>query len=554
MGKKDDKPKEPEVGLVFPRDNNDGRKSTFGGKQTLGTAIGSVNATLQDKLLREKNWRQNYYKYIVEQVKEGSKSEENALKIARAGLDYCYNNFEYIAHEGATPVSFEEALKANTKESFETGYIKGKYRDDFKNHTVPEYKVPYNGSTLSGDNLRKQLDDWVKYGTIEESAADGIKYVLDNPHVCDLTDKYFVLLGAGSAMGPLPILLSMGANIIAIDVDFQIRGKYVWERLIQMVEDSPGAMYIPMKEKMDVNTEDRQALYANCGANLFSEAPRVRNWLLSVEPNKQLTVGAYAYLDGEKHVKVSLAMDAIIRDLTKKRKANAAYLCTPTDCHLIPEEAAMAAKENYSAFSLTNLILAFSIFKLWPGKLLKNYNKPINATDSTGKDYESYYVDGIVNRQGPNYIFAKRIQHWRAQVARYDDNCIVSSNVAPSTATVSVTSNKLFALAYKGWKFFKPMEVFQPETSNAVMAALLLHDINNTEAPVHPKQKLRNPLEIFMYGSIHGGLWRNAYTCDSSLSEPAAVLYLLSTPAGFLTFVSFIVAIAAIVCKVAGIL
>jgi hypothetical protein len=35
----------------------------------------------------------------------------------------------------------------------------------------------------------------------------------------------------------------------------------------------------------------------------------------------------------------------------------------------------------------------------------------------------------------------------------------VSSNIAPSTATVSVTSNWLFALAYKGWHFFKPLEV-----------------------------------------------------------------------------------------------
>merc|ERR1712023_218190 len=97
MGKKDTKaPKRPEVGLVFPRDDKGDRKSTFGGKQTLGTAIGSVNPSLKEKLLREKNWRHNYYKYIVEQVKEGSKSEENALKIAKAGLDYCYNNFEFI--------------------------------------------------------------------------------------------------------------------------------------------------------------------------------------------------------------------------------------------------------------------------------------------------------------------------------------------------------------------------------------------------------------------------------------------------------------------------
>ena len=309
-----------------------------------------------------------------------------------------------------------------------------------------------------------------------------------------------------------------------------------------------------MKTKMSMDTEDRKALYANCGANLFNEAPRVRNWLLKVCPGKELTVGAYAYLDGELHVKVSLAMDAIIRDLTSKRKANVAYLCTPTDCHLIPQEASVAAA-SHNAFSLTNIILTFAppFFRLWPGKLVKNYNKPVQASDSDGNSYESFYVDGIVNRQGPNYIFAKRIQHWRAQIARYEDGCVVSSNIAPSTATVSVTSNKLFALAYEGWKFFKPMEVFQPETSNAVMAALLLHDINNTNSPVHPKQKLRNPLEIFMYGSFHGGLWRNAYTCDSSLSEPAAVLYLLSTPTGFLVCLSFMIAMFAIILKIVGI-
>merc|ERR1712054_390937 len=225
--------------------------------------------------------------------REGSKSEENALKIAKAGLDYCYNNFEFITSEGAEPISFEEALKRNTKDTFETGVVEGKLRKDFKNHTTPEYTVPYNGSTLSGDNLKKQLDEWVSYGTIESSCADGIKYVLDNPQVCDLTDQYFVLLGAGSAMGPLPILLSLGANIIAIDVDFPNRqGKYVWERLIPMVENSPGKMYIPMKKKMKMDFDSEaaaQEIYKNCGCNLFNEAPRVRNWLLELLPDKKFT-------------------------------------------------------------------------------------------------------------------------------------------------------------------------------------------------------------------------------------------------------------------------
>ena len=34
------------------------------------------------------------------------------------------------------------------------------------------------------------------------------------------------------------------------------------------------------------------------------------------------------------------------------------------------------------------------------------------------------YVDAIVVAQGPNYALAKRMQHWRAIVAR-DAGCIV---------------------------------------------------------------------------------------------------------------------------------
>ena len=56
---------------------------------------------------------------------------------------------------------------------------------------------------------------------------------------------------------------------------------------------------------------------------------------------------------------------------------------------------------------------------------------------------------------GPNYALAKRMQHWRAMIA-FDAGCTVSSNVAPSTATISVTSNKMFARAYIGMPYFKP--------------------------------------------------------------------------------------------------
>ena len=51
-------------------------------------------------------------------------------------------------------------------------------------------------------------------------------------------------------------------------------------------------------------------------SNLLTETPEIRNWLLGVTRSKErVVVGAYAYLDGARFVKIAVAMDAIMRDL-----------------------------------------------------------------------------------------------------------------------------------------------------------------------------------------------------------------------------------------------
>ena len=56
------------------------------------------------------------------------------------------------------------------------------------------------------------------------------------------------------------------------------------------------------------------------------------------------------------------------------------------------------------------------------------------------------------------------------------------------------------------------MEVFEQETSHAVMTGILLYDLNDKNSVANPKNKLRNPLELFASGAFHGGVWRMAYT------------------------------------------
>lgn len=136
------------------------------------------------------------------------------------------------------------------------------------------------------------------------------------------------------------------------------------------------------------------------------------------------------------------------------------------------------------------------------------------------------YVDGLALAQGPNYALAKRMQHWRAML-EFDAGATVSSMVAPSTATASVLHNKTFGWVYGGMPYFK-YEIFKQDTTNAVMAAMLMHDLLNPESPKNPanrsKFKMDNTIELFSTQAVHGGLWRSPYKLDS-IGEISALIY-----------------------------
>ena len=64
------------------------------------------------------------------------------------------------------------------------------------------------------------MESWVAKGVCEVSAGSALIKVASSKTYADLSDKYFVLFGAGSAMGPFEVLMSLGANVIAIDLPF----------------------------------------------------------------------------------------------------------------------------------------------------------------------------------------------------------------------------------------------------------------------------------------------------------------------------------------------
>lgn len=107
-----------------------------------------------------------------------------------------------------------------------------------------------------------------------------------------------------------------------------------------------------------------------------------------------------------------------------------------------------------------------------------------------------------------------------------------------------------FAWAYEGMPFFKPYEIFAPETSNAVMSALLFYDLNDPKSSANPKTKFGNPNQLFSYGSFHGGAWRCAYEVDS-IGETSVLIYFARVAAPYMAILG--VAAVGVGLKLSGV-
>jgi len=511
------RPPPPPRGLVFPvtgtKNGKPERSTTVANRDTIVAAVAAVNPHRAEKARNEKNWRFKYMRHYVTLVEEQCKSREAALAVAEAGLQHLYEKFEFV-HEDGTSSSFGEAMARTNSKKFHTGTIQG----TGPANTNKFLEIPYHGKMLSGQPLKDQVQKWVDYGTIEPDCGAAICKVVDNPTWMDLSDKHFVLLGAGSAMGPFRVLMALGANVVAVDLD----RPNIWKGLIDVARNSSGSITFPLSTPQSDCADDTQ-LYAAAGCNLFTHTPLIKDWLLDLHPGKHFVVGSYAYLDGALHVQVSLAMDSICKALTERRPhTSLVYLCTPTDCHLVPAAACAAAQADYETPPTPAKQLLFATAQLLSGGkyLQKNARPPIRADDGTSL----YLVNGLSVQQGPNYALAKRLQHWRAIVARERKSCTVSSNVAPATATASVVRARMFAWAYEGMPSFRPYEIAEPDTSKAAMLALLLFDLRDGSSAASPGTELSNPNQLMMHGSFNGGSWRCAYTVDS-IGEMCVLLH-----------------------------
>lgn len=487
-------------GVVFPENSREKRSSTAVVKKIFAQSVETLKPDLAQSILKEKKWRKRYPGLINRINAVAVKSTQAPLDIARIGLDTAYQTMRFIRDD--EEMGLDQAMADFTAPLFHTGVING------SRHPVNSniFCIPYKNRTLSGDNLLNQIDRWETQGIFESSFGQALRNVVTNSHWTNLSGQTFVLMGAGSEIAPFKVLLDLGATVVAID----LARPAIWERLIRIARHSPGKLVMPLSQPFTPDMNDG-CLAAIAGADLACQAPEIRTWLLTM--NQPLTIGTYAYADGAQHVRIAMAMDAVIKDIIAKRKnISIACLLTPSDSFVVPMDVVDASRSKIERDAERTFFPSL-VRLLSMKKMFTPHNKTIVSSDND----RTYAVsDNIIVQQGPGYILAKNLQKWRALVAK-SQGIKISANVAPATTTRSVFKNRLLAAGYAGLAHFKA-EAFSSETTRAMMTAALINDLYDKKSPANADVPLAHPFELFINTANHGGLWRIAYKPRSVLA------------------------------------
>ena len=221
--------------MAFPA-AADGRRSTSAlGRAVVADALGRVDQAGALAASRESNWRAGYLTHFRRLVEAGLASRQAAVSVARDGLASLHQRMRVISPDG-TESGLDSLVSAAARHELATVTVAGTGE--------PErvLSVPYRGERLSGDALLRRLEAWVTAGVIEPSCADAVAKVAASPQLLALPGRTVAVLGAGAEIGPLPVLLSWGVRVAAVDLP----SPAIWERVLGMARGSAGTLLVPV--------------------------------------------------------------------------------------------------------------------------------------------------------------------------------------------------------------------------------------------------------------------------------------------------------------------
>jgi len=475
-------------GIIFPQNEKGERSTTSFNKIVFSKMAEKLPAG--DELVRgivsEKDWRHKYDKHLTAlfeaQVSAAGSDDTRqlALDSLSCGLEQA-TALQFERADGTTVLLSEEmAADASTLTS---AVVRG------TGEAMKELVVPYKGGKLQGSALADQLQAWATYGTMEADCADAIREA--SGKMSSLQGKSFVILGAGSELGPLRYLLRAGATVYAVGTKKPQR----WADLIEFTKGTAGTLVVPVPAGQSETSDVAQV----AGADLLADPCAVKSWVLKcLETAKgNVTLGTYLYADSDANVRITAAADYIIAAASKlgPERVSFAWLGSPSTAHVIPAECSEAQSKNVELMSWWQKAMPYTMAtpsQVWCGSS------------------KAHIFSGYVVMQGPNYALAQHMRQWRAMVLE-SAGFTVSSPMAPACRTESVCKNQTMAKLLDGMAYFPPCEAFDADTANALLFCILVSDVTGQKPTPLP-----SAFHLFIRKSFHGGAWRTPYNIEST--------------------------------------
>ena len=264
--------------------------------------------------------------------------------------------------------------------------------------------------------------------------------------------------------------------------------------------------------------QDQAYLASVAGADITTQVGPIARWLQAMPG--PITLGNYGYADSAGFVRLSMAFDLLLEELTRGRQdLSVCYLATPADVFLVPVRAVDMAERRHDGgerlATVGRLVHALSFGA---------YFRPNYPPDALIETPTNRYglVNAFILEQGQNYALAKRLQRWRMALTR-DAGILTSVHIAPPARTQSVLKNPLMR-ERQAINAHLGIETFDPPTVDVLSAAILVHDLNNPASPANPANPIGHPHEAFMFAANPGGRWRVPFelnSCIPLLSEMA---------------------------------
>ena len=461
------------------------------------------NDTLRQTIADCQNWRRDYMTVVQQLVAYQCQAPpEEALRMAQAGLDSMHSKFIMREIDAKKTMTTNLTIPARQAflpsalsqfSGFDTQTIQGTVPAPSNYYSFPlasPHGTDHTPIFIQGQDAVAQLETWKSYGCLEDSAAHHAATICTMKNISLLVkDKVFVLLGATSAMGPAKSLLAIpGARVLGIA--------------------RAGTNMKELKAWCSVHgSADATLQTPGDGADMLLHGPAIAQWIIETAPaNQEIILCHLAYMDGEAHVRITVAMDMITQYVTSQYngKVTLGFLSSPATVHSIPAEAVHEAKTRYNSKPTWESIAGIVSLGKWL--------QPTHVWDNGG------LLNGLAHLQGPNYALAKTAQQWRCMVAYWNDGQTVSAPHAPPTRTDSMVRYNTIATVLEGMQSFEPMISFDVLPTSSLMTAILLYQITEETSVCRPinKAALTHPLQVMWDGSVHGGSWRCPYTTESA--------------------------------------